>query len=99
MGNSCQECRDRLHPDNPTAGRWIRGRWLAPLCHSCPEYVEPPEESEALVPYKDIRSDRLGGVDLRGEVAALKGKVNFLMREREGKRMIKKGKAKGSIPL
>lgn len=94
---SCAECKQRCFPQNPTVGQYHRGRWLKPICECCPEYVEPVEDVETLVPYHDTRSERKSGVDLRDEFAILKGKVNFLMREREGKRVTKK--AKGSIPL
>lgn len=44
-----------------------------------------------------LRQEPKSGVNNERELAILKGKVNFLMREREGKRVTKK--AKGSIPL
>ena len=48
---TCKECKARLYPEDPTATPKVLrgGRWLLPLCHSCPRYETPEYFVEQLL--------------------------------------------------
>ena len=96
MSIRCTECRNRLRPDNPTVSVTHKGRYYAPLCHSCPSYAGYSEETgdpEVLYEGKDVRYERKYTPNLQREVVQLKGQVLYLLgKESERKQRRSKGK-------
>ena len=64
---TCQECRRRIFPENPTLSFCIRGKWLRPLCDDCPEREDLRVQIEVIRPEPQIK---------KGEFIHLSNKVN-----------------------
>jgi len=87
MANYCEECKERLWPDNPETGRYLprTGQYFAPLCHGCPNEYDKGIEGE-LIEVKDrigtleAISAQPGGIPRHYEesLQQLQGQVNYL---------------------
>jgi len=47
---NCQECKDRMYPENPSQPFLLNGKYLRPICESCPYYSPEKQEPEILEP-------------------------------------------------
>ena len=56
---TCAECKARLHPENPSQPFYMRGRYLPPLCQSCPNF-NPEEEAKPQVIEHIVRHSQMG---------------------------------------
>jgi len=75
---TCQECKDRLYPENPTVPQRINDRHLKPLCYGCSQY-EPSREPITVTPQPEDANHLQAQVDnLKGMLIYYRNELNEL---------------------
>jgi hypothetical protein len=83
MASYCDECKEKLWPDNPKVGHYLlrTGQYFAPLCQSCPnEYDNEIAEVKDRIGTLEAISAQPGGIPrhYQDRLEQLQGQVNYL---------------------
>jgi hypothetical protein len=83
MASYCDECKEKLWPDNPEIGHYLlrTGQYFAPLCQGCPnEYNNGIEEMKDRIGNLEAISAQPGGLPRQylESLGQLQGQVNYL---------------------
>ena len=92
---TCQECKQRLAPENPEDPQYDRWRnmWLAPLCQGCPNAMEKElENMEARITNLESMVAQAGSIprQYHNALQQMKGEINHMHQEVHALRSLKK---------
>lgn len=73
---NCGSCKSRMYPEDPTQPFYLNGRYLPPICRTCPQYAEEPLPIEEQ-PKTTVVIHRSAAKEAQ-RISQLEGKTNYL---------------------